>query len=60
MTCTDFSASCDDDHQPVALGPHRSAPAANAVMKQTCILCQEEQEITHNSPAMVISAFTQK
>ena len=33
---------------------------SKAQTRHTCILCQEEQEITYNSRAMVLSAFIQR
>ena len=55
-----YSIMEEEDTQPVALGPNRSTVSPTGAMKQTCILCQEEQIITHSAPAMVIAAFTQR
>lgn len=44
----------------VALGPKQSMSSQGSVIRQTCILCQEEQDITHNDRAMVLAAFVQK
>ena len=45
---------------PVALGCSQSAPNMRSAIKQTCILCQEEHDVTHNDRAMVLAAFVQK
>ncbi|KAM7375834.1 hypothetical protein PAMP_005601 [Pampus punctatissimus] len=43
----------------VAIGPHRgSTPAEREVL--TCILCQEEQEVASQAPAMVLTACVQR
>lgn len=43
----------------VAIGPHRgSTPAEREVL--TCILCQEEQEVTAQAQAMVLTACVQR
>ncbi|KAM4624786.1 E3 ubiquitin-protein ligase UBR1 [Polymixia lowei] len=43
----------------VAVGPHRgSTPSEREVL--TCILCQEEQEVAGQSPAMVLTACVQR
>lgn len=43
----------------VAIGPHRgSSPAGREVL--TCILCQEEQEVVAQAPAMVLTACVQR
>uniref|UniRef100_A0A8C2Z771 E3 ubiquitin-protein ligase n=1 Tax=Cyclopterus lumpus TaxID=8103 RepID=A0A8C2Z771_CYCLU len=43
----------------VAIGPHRgSSPAEREVL--TCILCQEEQEVAAQAPAMVLTACVQR
>uniref|UniRef100_UPI003AAB0406 E3 ubiquitin-protein ligase UBR1 isoform X1 n=1 Tax=Centroberyx gerrardi TaxID=166262 RepID=UPI003AAB0406 len=43
----------------VAIGPHRgSTPADREVL--TCILCQEEQEVAAQAPAMVLTACVQR
>ncbi|XP_071354990.1 E3 ubiquitin-protein ligase UBR1 isoform X2 [Trachinotus anak] len=43
----------------VAIGPHRgSTPAEREVL--TCILCQEEQEVVAQAPAMVLTACVQR
>lgn len=43
----------------VALGPHQTTPSTFD-NKYTCILCQEEQLITHDGQAMVLATFVQK
>lgn len=45
---------------PVALGKYQSLPCSIGITKATCILCQEEQEISHNSRAMVLAGFVQR
>uniref|UniRef100_A0A4W6FB22 E3 ubiquitin-protein ligase n=1 Tax=Lates calcarifer TaxID=8187 RepID=A0A4W6FB22_LATCA len=43
----------------VAIGPHRgSTPPEREVL--TCILCQEEQEVVAQAPAMVLTACVQR
>lgn len=43
----------------VAVGPNRgSTPAEKEVL--TCILCQEEQEVLTQAPAMVLTACVQR
>uniref|UniRef100_A0A667XIL5 E3 ubiquitin-protein ligase n=1 Tax=Myripristis murdjan TaxID=586833 RepID=A0A667XIL5_9TELE len=43
----------------VAVGPHRgSTPTEREVL--TCILCQEEQEVAAQAPAMVLTACVQR
>lgn len=43
----------------VAIGPHRgSSPAERELL--TCILCQEEQEVVAQAPAMVLTACVQR
>ncbi|KAM4690769.1 E3 ubiquitin-protein ligase UBR1 [Rhinophrynus dorsalis] len=43
----------------IALGPKRG-PSVPEKEVLTCILCQEEQEVTLNSPTMVLTACVQK
>ncbi|XP_034714620.1 E3 ubiquitin-protein ligase UBR1 [Etheostoma cragini] len=53
--------SCVMEHRElcVAIGPHRgSSPAEREVL--TCILCQEEQEVVPQAPAMVLTACVQR
>uniref|UniRef100_A0A8C2ZA80 E3 ubiquitin-protein ligase n=1 Tax=Cyclopterus lumpus TaxID=8103 RepID=A0A8C2ZA80_CYCLU len=53
--------SCAMEHRElcVAIGPHRgSSPAEREVL--TCILCQEEQEVAAQAPAMVLTACVQR
>ncbi|XP_041351534.1 E3 ubiquitin-protein ligase UBR2-like isoform X2 [Gigantopelta aegis] len=45
---------------PVALGPHRSQANVTGPIQATCILCQEEQEISCSGKAMVLAAFVQR
>lgn len=43
----------------VAIGPQRgSTPVEREVL--TCILCQEEQEVASQAPAMVLTACVQR
>lgn len=53
--------SCAMEHKElcVAIGPHRgSSPAEREVL--TCILCQEEQKVVAQAPAMVLTACVQR
>lgn len=43
----------------VALGPYQTT-SSTSDSKYTCILCQEEQLVTHDSQAMVLATFVQK
>lgn len=43
----------------VALGPYQTT-SSNYDNKCTCILCQEQQLVTHDSQAMVLATFVQK
>lgn len=43
----------------VALGPHQTS-SSTFDNRYTCILCQEEQMVTHDSQAMVLATFVQK
>jgi E3 ubiquitin-protein ligase UBR2 len=54
-----FSDSAHHE-SPVAVGKHTSLPCSIGITKATCILCQEEQEVTHNSRAMVLAGFVQR
>ena len=54
-----FSESAHHE-TPVALGKYQSLPCSIGITKATCILCQEEQEISHNSRAMVLAGFVQR
>lgn len=56
------SLSSESAHHetPVALGKYQSLPCSIGITKATCILCQEEQEISHNSRAMVLAGFVQR
>ena len=45
---------------PVALGPNRTAATVTGPIQVTCILCQEEQEISCSAKAMVLAAFVQR
>ena len=61
----DFVSVCSQsvaqfDLFPVAVGSKRSGSCMMYVMTETCILCQEQQEITHNERAMVLAAFIHK
>ena len=44
---------------PVALGTKRSASNLTC-MPQMCILCQEEQELTHTGRSLVLCAYIQR
>lgn len=44
---------------PVALGVNQTARAVSDTT-YTCILCQEDQKVTADGPAMVLAAFVQK
>ncbi|KAM8834217.1 E3 ubiquitin-protein ligase UBR1 isoform 1-T1 [Synchiropus picturatus] len=53
------SCSMEQKELCVAVGPNRgSTPAKREVL--TCILCQEEQEVTTQAPAMVLTACVQR
>ncbi|KAL1114922.1 hypothetical protein AAG570_007745 [Ranatra chinensis] len=56
-TNMDSSGPCNGS--PVALGTHQSKCVITE-RKYTCILCQEDQTVTPNGPAMVLAAFVQK
>ncbi|GLH05833.1 E3 ubiquitin-protein ligase UBR1 [Gryllus bimaculatus] len=47
------------DSHAVALGPHQSVRAAQQ-RAHTCILCQEDQAVTADGPALVLAAFVQQ
>ncbi|XP_029982287.1 E3 ubiquitin-protein ligase UBR1 [Sphaeramia orbicularis] len=58
VACSQSSAM-DQKELCVAIGPHRgSTPAEREVL--TCILCQEEQEVVAQAPAMVLTACVQR
>lgn len=58
---SDMDLSHFSHHEcPVAVGPQRTPSAVTTVPKHTCILCQEEHEITHNGRAMVLAGFVQR
>lgn len=48
------------DTFPRAIGLNKSMASNMTVSKQVCILCQEEQDITHTGRAIVLAAFIQK
>ncbi|XP_062295937.1 E3 ubiquitin-protein ligase UBR1 isoform X1 [Scomber scombrus] len=53
--------SCAMEHMElcIAIGPHRgSTPSERELL--TCILCQEEQEVAAQAPAMVLTACVQR
>ncbi|XP_005107156.1 E3 ubiquitin-protein ligase UBR2 isoform X1 [Aplysia californica] len=58
MEVGDLPASSDDTL--IALGPHQSSLKVTGPLSVTCILCQEEQRISHSGRAMVLSAFVQQ
>nr|CAD7425225.1 unnamed protein product [Timema monikensis] len=45
--------------KPVALGPNQTTKV-NLERTYTCILCQEDQTVTADSPALVLAAFVQQ
>ena len=45
---------------PVVLGCGQTSTGYMSTTKAVCILCQEDQEITYNGRAMVLSAFVQR
>ncbi|XP_078001009.1 E3 ubiquitin-protein ligase UBR2-like [Glandiceps talaboti] len=45
---------------PIAVGANRSKPLEQGVSKCTCILCQEDQEVTLDGRAMVLAALVQR
>ena len=47
------------DQSSVALGPHQTSRLCQEET-YTCILCQEEQSVKANEPAMVLAAFVQQ
>ncbi|XP_072221538.1 E3 ubiquitin-protein ligase UBR1 [Leuresthes tenuis] len=56
------STECIDMEQRelcIAIGPHRGSTPAEREML-TCILCQEEQEVLPQAPAMVLTACVQR
>ena len=44
---------------PVALGLRKSSASA-IIGRQTCILCQEDQDVVHNEKALVYCTYMQK
>ncbi|CAN9502154.1 unnamed protein product [Ophioblennius macclurei] len=57
VTCTE--SANEQRELCIAVGPHRgSTPAEREVL--TCILCQEEQEVVAQAPAMVLTACVQR
>ncbi|KAK2826083.1 hypothetical protein Q5P01_020297 [Channa striata] len=58
VTCAE-SCAMEQRELCVSIGPHRgSTPAEREVL--TCILCQEEQEVLSQAPAMVLTACVQR
>ncbi|RZF37437.1 hypothetical protein LSTR_LSTR013673 [Laodelphax striatellus] len=49
----------DTEKSPVALGQHQT-PRVNTERTYTCILCQEDQAVILDGPALVLAAFVQK
>lgn len=45
---------------PIVLGCGQTSTGYMSTSKAVCILCQEDQEITYNGRAMVLSAFVQR
>ena len=43
----------------VALGPGQSRSKISSSINVTCILCQEEEAVSHTSRAMVLAAYVQ-
>ena len=52
--------SAPDNRFPVALGRKQTSVGYVGVQHVTCILCQEEQDVRHNSRAMVLAAYIQR
>ncbi|XP_050407008.2 E3 ubiquitin-protein ligase UBR2 isoform X1 [Patella vulgata] len=55
----DLSGPTSSDF-PVALGQSRNNAATGNPIMATCILCQEEHEVTVNGKAMVLAAYVQR
>ncbi|XP_034051112.1 E3 ubiquitin-protein ligase UBR1 isoform X2 [Thalassophryne amazonica] len=53
------SCSMEQKELCVAIGPHRGSTSAEREIL-TCILCQEEQKVTAQGPAMVLTACVQR
>ncbi|XP_039295359.1 E3 ubiquitin-protein ligase UBR2 [Nilaparvata lugens] len=53
------AVALDAERSPVALGPHQT-PRVNTERTYTCILCQEDQAVILDGPALVLAAFVQK
>jgi hypothetical protein len=49
----------EDDASPVCLGPARSAPAPLAT-HYTCILCQEEEQLSCGANTLVMASYVQR
>lgn len=45
---------------PVAVGPRKTTTSTYFALRATCILCQEEQDVTLTEKEMVLTAFVQK
>ena len=50
----------DSSTFPIAVGPRKTPVSSNLSARATCILCQEEQDVTLIEKAMVLTAFVQK
>jgi len=54
-----FDGSAAHGGSPVALGARRTASSLTSA-PQMCILCQEEQELTHTGRSLVLCAYIQR
>ncbi|XP_063428523.1 E3 ubiquitin-protein ligase UBR2-like isoform X1 [Mytilus trossulus] len=59
-TPSDMDVSISDSRFPVALGRNQTSVGYVGCQHATCILCQEEQDVRHNSRAMVLAAYIQR
>ena len=55
-----YSSDMDSSTFPVAVGPRKTPVSSSLSARATCILCQEEQDVTLTEKAMVLTAFVQK
>lgn len=61
IICFNFVCfSVSDSRFPVALGRNQTSVGYVGCQHATCILCQEEQDVRHNSRAMVLAAYIQR
>ena len=54
-----FSVTSEPSPDSVALGPCQSRSKISSSINVTCILCQEEETVSHTSRAMVLAAYVQ-